>query len=160
MPLVGLTGGVCTSQAQEIKGSRRGRGVVPGFRLVSPLAPRKQSAHVSPHFFLIMSKKHLFELKKLTGFWFNPKATEYLLSIPSHLKPRNKQEDALLAAQARHLVLLDVLDSFPELPRQTPESPYQEGFRDGYRDLRLCVQDLLEKTKQEMTSLRMGHPPR
>ena len=97
-----------------------------------------------------MSKKHLEKLKRLTGFWFNPKATEYLLSIPSHLKPVDPGLKELMALEARIYVLRDVLDSFPELSTEIPKDPYREGFRDGHKDLRRCVLHLLEKTKREI----------
>lgn len=102
-----------------------------------------------------MSKKHLWKLKKLTGFWFNPRATEYLLSIPSHLKPADPGLKELMALEARKYVLRDVLDSFPELSTEIPKDPYREGFRDGHKDLRRCVLNLLRKTEQDIQSAQV-----
>ena len=97
-----------------------------------------------------MSRKHLFQLKKITGFWFGPKATEYLLSIPPHLKPPNPKAEAQKALEAKKAVLQEVLESFPELSTVIPEDPYGQGFRDGHKDLRRCVHRLLAKTKEEI----------
>ena len=97
-----------------------------------------------------MSRKHLFQLKKITGFWFGPKATEYLLSIPPHLKPPDPQLEALKALEAKKTVLDQVLESFPELSTVIPEDPYAQGVRDGHKDLRRCVLHLLADTKYQI----------
>lgn len=105
-----------------------------------------------------MSKKHLWKLKKLTGFWFNPKATEYLLSIPPNLKPPEPGLKEVMALEARKYVLRDVLDSLPDFSNEKPNDPYREGFRDGHKDLKRCVLHLLAKTEEELTIalVRMG----
>ena len=159
MPLVGLTGGVCTPKRKNVKAP-----VVDAvwFQAEVPaLAPCKQSAHVSPQtHFLIMSRKHLFQLKKITGFWFNPRATEYLLSIPSHLKPPDPHLEALKALQVKKDLLQEVLESLPELSPVIPEDPYRQGFRDGHKDLRRFVLHLLAETKKQIQTLQIQRSAR
>jgi len=97
-----------------------------------------------------MSKKHLFKLRKLTGFWFDPRATQYLLSIPSDANPHDPDLEALRAAQVRLDVLKEVLATFPELSAVIPEDPYRLGFRDGHKDLRKCLLRLIEESKRDV----------
>ena len=101
-----------------------------------------------------MSRKHLFQLKKITGFWFDPKATEYLLSIPPHLKPPDPHLEMLKALQVKKDLLQEVLESFPELSPVNPEDPYRQGFRDGHKDLRRFVLHLLAETKNQIQTLQ------
>ena len=138
------------SQAQETKVPVEDAVWFQGPAFDLPLTPRKQSNHVSPQTFLPMSKKHLFKLRKLTGFWFDPRATQYLLSIPSDANPHDPDLEALRAAQVRLDVLKEVLGTVPELSAVIPEDPYRLGFRDGHKDLRKCLLRLIEESKRDV----------
>jgi len=99
-----------------------------------------------------MSKKHLAKLKKLTGFWFNPKATEYLLGIPPYMEPPNPNKEKLRRAELKVEALKELLEALPPLAPHIPDDPYEKGVRMAQKDFRKYLNHFLQKNIDEQVS--------